>query len=287
MVGYISLLDSDACTEAPEVSTNSLNRIMGHVNGSDTFRKHYQSDISGVDIKGIVLRGKPDQGYSTEALRRNRRLRRTPTRLPSRAHQMFLAKWKEATYAEPDISRATHGNRARKAAWKELRSTWTEHFKTTSSPQPRPSSKIKDSVELFGNLDEAETKSRIMMRYDEHRNIIEDEIANPDYSLRTSLALDSMSTLARRDYSHPAVFYPGTEPIGSKLCDAECRFCHGNLERYVKPACLHRSFLHLSHSHSSLQKVNEATTNTRRGLCCPSQNAFLRETLEATPVSSV
>jgi hypothetical protein len=83
MVGYISLLDSDACTEAPEVSTNSLNRIMGHVNGSDTFRKHYQSDISGVDIKGIVLRGKPDQGYSSEALRRNRRLRRTPGyRLP-------------------------------------------------------------------------------------------------------------------------------------------------------------------------------------------------------------
>jgi hypothetical protein len=220
---------------------------MGHVNGGNTFKRHYQSDISGVDIKGIVLRGKADQGYSTEALRRNRRLNRTPSRLPSRLHQDFLAKWKETTWADPDTSRTTHGNRARKAAWKEFRASWGEHFKTACPEQPCSSSNIRDSVELLGDLDRLETKSRIMMRYDEHRRIIKDEIANPAYSLRTSPALDSMSTLAGRNYSHPAVFYPGTEPIESGRSGVECRLCHSCLDKYVRPACFHQFILHPLH----------------------------------------
>jgi hypothetical protein len=79
------------------------------------------------------------------------------------------------------------------------------------------------------------------MRYDEHRRIIKKEIANPAYSLQTSSALDSMLILAARNYSHPAVFYPGTELRASGPCGVECQFCRGSLNKYVKPACLRNS----------------------------------------------
>lgn len=206
-----------------------MSRILGHVNNSKTFSKHYQSDISAVDIKGLVLRNSSDLGFSTEILRRNRRLHRVPTKLSSRAQQEFLREWKEATWADPGVSRDTHGKRARTAAWKLFRSTWeqTVKSKSLSKPQSQPASSpiLARSVEHLGRLDEHYTKSRIMLRYDRHRKTISDEIANSGYNIRTSPALDSMIMLAKVDYPRPARFYTGTEPEINHRNQTVCPFC--------------------------------------------------------------
>jgi hypothetical protein len=45
--------------------------VISYVNGSKTFSKHYQSNISVADIKSLVLQNNCDLGFSTEVLRRN------------------------------------------------------------------------------------------------------------------------------------------------------------------------------------------------------------------------
>ncbi|KAF2832795.1 hypothetical protein CC86DRAFT_399460 [Ophiobolus disseminans] len=69
--------------ESPEVSAHARNQVFGHSH-RDVYKRHYQSSVSAVDIKGIVLRGKYDEGFTAIALRRKRRLQRLPSRLPSR-----------------------------------------------------------------------------------------------------------------------------------------------------------------------------------------------------------
>ncbi|KAF2472222.1 uncharacterized protein BDR25DRAFT_19457 [Lindgomyces ingoldianus] len=214
--------------EAVEVSTNSRNRLLGH-SSDKVYQKYYQSNISMVDIKGIVLRDKADEGFDTTALRRNLRLKRVPSRLPSRANQKFLTQFRMSMITEPEITKDVLHKRARAAAWKDFQASWTERYETIEPPEHQHLSRIKDSVEHLGNLDDPETKSRIMMRFDEHRRLIKEEVGKPGYSLRTSPALDSLVFLARRNYTHSALYYPGTEPEESTSGALRCRFCRIDL----------------------------------------------------------
>ncbi|KAJ5031720.1 hypothetical protein PSV08DRAFT_368862 [Bipolaris maydis] len=213
--------------ESSSVSTNSRNQLLGH--SSDAiYQQYYQSDISAVDIKGIVLRGKADAGFDVQTLRRNRRLKRLPSRLPSREHQEFLANWRRLTW-EGEASKDVCGKRARKQAWKALQKSWTETYVTVTAPEPPMQSKIPQSVERFGKLDDPTTLNAIMMQYDPHRKLIKEAALPAEYSLRASPILDSLSCLASQNYEHPAAWYPGTEP--RRLTDkrTECRFCRKDL----------------------------------------------------------
>jgi hypothetical protein len=202
---------------------------LGHSSDA-VYQKYYQSDVSAVDIKGIVLRRKADGGFDTLALRRNRRLKRLPSRLPSRAHQNFLESWKRMTW-DKEATRDVCGKRARTAAWNELKQSWGLPFITLTASEPPLASSIHSSVEHLGDLDDPETKSAIMMRYDGHRMIAR-ECANSDYSLRTSPVFDSLVCLAGREYHHPAAWYPGTEPVQkADVGILECRFCRLDLTR--------------------------------------------------------
>jgi hypothetical protein len=125
------------------------------------------------------------------------------------------------------------GKRARTEAWKKFRNAWVVEY-TSEDPEVNVvgNSKIPDSIELLGNLDNASTRAKIMMRYDPNRRCIRDEANNPTHTLRTSPAFRAMIQLSRRDYSHPAVFYPGEEPSrrGGAL---ECRHCRLILDELV------------------------------------------------------
>jgi hypothetical protein len=121
------------------------------------------------------------------------------------------------------------GKCARTVAWNELKQSWGQPFITLTASEPPLTSNIHGSVEHLGDLDNPETKSAIMMRYDGHRKIVR-EGANSDYSLRTSPVLDSLVCLAGREYSHPAAWYPGTKPVQkADVGILKCRFCRLDL----------------------------------------------------------
>jgi hypothetical protein len=152
--------------DSVQVLGDAMRQIMGHVQHSKTYYQHYQSNISTVDIKGLVLRDACDTGFSTDVLRRNRRMRRLPARLPSRAHQEFWRNWKEATWADRTVSRDVHGKRARTTAWELFRTTWVQTVDSGIQPHTLPSLLPAESVEMLGDLNDVRTKSKIMMRYD-------------------------------------------------------------------------------------------------------------------------
>ncbi len=183
-----------------------------------------------VDIKGIVLRGKADKEFGAIiALRRNRRLKRLPSKLPSRAQQAYLKEWREATWEGLDRENARRKCTA--AAWKRYQESWSENYDLEQLPKHRPLPGIEGSVECWGNLNEPYTKSQIMMQHDSNRRTLRDEVVNPEYSLRSSPALDSMMCLATRDYTHPALFYEGTEPLESTSGILKCRFCRTDVAK--------------------------------------------------------
>jgi hypothetical protein len=70
---------------------------------------------------------------------------------------------------------------------------------------------------MLGDLNDVRTKSKIMMQYDRHRKVISEEIANRHYNLRTLHALDSMTALAKIDYTPLARFYTSTKPTINAL----------------------------------------------------------------------
>jgi hypothetical protein len=109
---HLAMTQANTVVDSVQVSGGAMRQIMGHVQHSKTYHQHYQSDISTVNIKGLVLRDACDTGFSTDVLRCNRRVRRLPARLPSRAHEEYLRNWKETTWANRTISQDVHGKRA-------------------------------------------------------------------------------------------------------------------------------------------------------------------------------
>jgi hypothetical protein len=223
---HLATTQANTVVDSVQVSGDAMRQIMGHVQHSKTYHQHYQFDISTVDIKGLVLRDACDTGFSMDVLRRNRRVRRLPARLPSRAHQEYLRNWKETIWADRTISRDVHGKQARTAACELFRTTWVQTDDSGIQLHTLPSLLPAESVEMLGDLNDIRTKSKIMMRYDRHRKVISEEIANRHYNLRTSHALDSMTALAKIDYMPPARFYTGTEPTVNALNQVQCRFCN-------------------------------------------------------------
>jgi hypothetical protein len=148
--------------------------------------------------------------------------------LPHKPSQDFLASWKRMTW-DKEATRDVCDKRSRTAAWNDLKQSWGLPFITLTASEPPSTSNIYGSVEHLGDLDDPETKSAIMMRYDSHRKIIR-EGANSEYSLRTSPVLYSLVCLAGREYRHPAAWYSGTEPVQKAgVGILECRFCRLDL----------------------------------------------------------
>jgi hypothetical protein len=208
------------------VSRDQRNHLFGHSDDS-VFQRYYQSNISLVDIKGIVLRGQPDNEFDAicMALRRSRRFKPLPTRLPSRANQELLNSWREATWKEPE-SRDALLKRAKKTAWESVRETWKEPYTTPLPPVEQGLSRIPRSIEKLGNLDDPVTKGRVMMKYDKHRDIVATATMHVQHSLRDSTALDDLVCLAKREYCTPTRWYPGEKPMG-----LSCAFCKLRLDR--------------------------------------------------------
>lgn len=180
-----------------------------------------------------MLRNQQDPNFPVDAIRRNRRLKRLPNRLPSRQHQKFLENWKAKVADEPE-GRDILGKRARTEAWKVFRDSWGSAQRRNYEVKDCDHSKIPKSIERLGDLDNTETKARIMMRYDPNRKFIHEEASNPDYTFRTSSALQTMIRLCRRDYVHPALFYPGEEPRKSTTANQECWMCIHSLDKFVQ-----------------------------------------------------
>lgn len=233
---------------------------MGHTSGH-IYQQYYQSNVSMVDIKGIILRGKSDEGFTTTALRRNRRLQRLPTRLPSRANQEFLNAWNEAC-TDGKETRDHAGKRLRKASWSKLRASWNHHHQTITVPAAQEGSKIPHSIEKLGDLDHYMTRSRIMLRFDKHRKALSEAATMTSVSMRHCTVLGSMISLASRDYKHPAVWYAGEEPRESPCGELECPSCRLTIGRWVFSSS---QDLHQLISHSA------RLSNTSRFICADAQ----------------
>ncbi|CAI6338093.1 unnamed protein product [Periconia digitata] len=216
------------------------NQILGQ-SSKAIYQKYYQHEISMVDIKGLVLRGKQDPGFTTAALRRNLRLQRIPTRLPSRKHREFMQRWRELAAENPNQTDIL-GKRERTKAWKELLSDWNERrTRDTGSVCTGRTTKISSSIELLGDLDDPETKAGVLGRLDPNRRYIRDEISSGAlYSLRSSPSFQCMINLCSDDYRPAGLFYTGEDPITKDTGCTECRFCHKDMDQlHSLQKCLH------------------------------------------------
>jgi hypothetical protein len=84
---------------------------------------------------------------------------------------------------EDEASKDICGKRAREEAWKAFQKSWAETYVSITVPEPPIETKIPNSVEHFGNLDDPATKSTIMMKYDSHRKVISDAALVSEYDL--------------------------------------------------------------------------------------------------------
>jgi hypothetical protein len=197
-----------------------VTQIMGHADQGRVYALYYKSDLSMVDVQGILMQGEEENIDWDQYLQ------------PEETQQCIIAlPLSKLREIEAQVA-AVQGVQERCRLRKKLRNEAMGQFEssdTSETYQPCTSPQLMDSVERMGDLKLAKTINQIACtRFLPDPSIILEAWDIPDFDIRTN-GLPALKALIRilrerRNGQDVVFYYPDEYPIpcGDSLMCGEC-----------------------------------------------------------------